>query len=106
MIEERVYVQRQPGVHILAAIFVSLLIVILALWLLGVMTVKHVDGGPVVITIDFAKAERASQDAADKTGEALERAGQELREKSRPAPAQPAQREPTNAAASPAAGAP
>ena len=98
MIEERVYVQRQPGAHILAAIFVSLLVVILAMWLMGVMTVKHPDGGPVVITIDFSKAERASEDAADKTGQALERAGQKLREKAAGAPAA---HEPKDAAAAP-----
>lgn len=84
MLEERVYIQRHPGAHILAALFVSLLIVLLAMWLMGIMTVEHPNGGPVVITIDFSKAERASQEAAEKTGEALERAGKELRKKSEP----------------------
>lgn len=86
MVEERIYIQRHPGAHILAALFVSLLIVLLAMWLMGIMTVEHPRGGPVVITIDFSKAERASQEAAEKTGEALERAGKELRQKSEPPP--------------------
>lgn len=89
MVEERIYIQRHPGAHILAAMFVSLLIVLLAMWLMGIMTVEHPGGGPVVITIDFSKAERASQEAAEKTGEALERAGKELRQKSEPPTAAP-----------------
>jgi hypothetical protein len=81
MVEERVYIQRSPGAHLLAAVFVSLLIIAAAMWAMGVMTVAHPAGGPIVITIDFSKAERASQEAVEKTGEALERAGHELRDK-------------------------
>ncbi len=103
MLEERVYVQRHPGAHILAALFVSLLIVLLAMWLMGIMTIEHPNGGPVVITIDFSKAERASHEAAEKTGEALERAGKELRKNSEPPPtAAP----PTTTANPPSAAAP
>jgi hypothetical protein len=87
MIEERVYVQRHAGAQILAALFVSLLVVILAFWLVGVLTVKHLEGGPVVITVDFSKVEQASHEAVEKTGEALERAGQDLRENAGAAPA-------------------
>lgn len=44
MVEERIYIQRHPGAHILAAMFVSLLIVLLAMWLMGIMTVEHPGG--------------------------------------------------------------
>ena len=86
MSEERVYVHRQPGVHILAALFVSLLIIVLAMWGMGMVDVAHPKDGSVVITVDFSKAERASHNAVDKTGQALEQAGKELREKAAQAP--------------------
>lgn len=81
MVEERVYIQRQPGLHIFSALFVSCLIVIAALWMMGVITFAHAQGGPVVITVDFSKAEQASEKAVEKTGEALENAGEKLRRK-------------------------
>lgn len=109
MLEERVYIQRNPGAQILAALFVSLLIILLAMWALGVMTVAHPNGGQVVITFDFSKAERASQKAAEKTGQALEQAGKELRQKSEASPSAgppPAQANSPDAAAPPAGSAP
>jgi hypothetical protein len=83
MVEQRVYIERRPGAHVLGAVLVSLIIIIGALWMMGVITVAK-NGSQVVITVDFSKAEKASQDAADKTGQALERAGEKLREKSHP----------------------
>jgi|SwirhisoilCB3_FD_contig_31_7830729_length_853_multi_5_in_0_out_0_1 hypothetical protein len=98
MLEERVYVQRQPGVHILSALFVSLLIIIAALWMMGVITVGHAQGGPVVITVDFSKAEQASEKAVDKTGQALENAGEKLRQKAHEPTAVPASEPPSGQA--------
>lgn len=80
MVEERIYVPRNPGLHILAAVSVSLAVMIVALWLMGVIEVSHPNGGPVVITVDISKAEQASKDAADKTGRALEHAGEKLQQ--------------------------
>jgi dissimilatory sulfite reductase (desulfoviridin) alpha/beta subunit len=99
MLEERVYVQRQPGLHILSALFVSVLIIIAALWMMGVITVAHAQGGPVVITVDFTKAEQASEKAVEKTGQALENAGEKLRQKAHePAAAVPASEPPSGQA--------
>jgi hypothetical protein len=98
MVEERVYVQRQPGLHILSALFISLLIIIAALWMMGVITFAHAQGGPVVITVDFSKAEQASEKAVDKTGQALENAGEKLQQKAHKPAAAPASEPPSGQA--------
>lgn len=97
MLEERVYVQRQPGLHIFSALFVSLIIIVAALWMMGVITFAHANGGPVVITVDFSKAEQASEKAVDKTGQALENAGENLRRKAHEPAAPPPASEPASA---------
>lgn len=98
MLEERVYVQRQPGLHIISALFVSLIIIVAALWMMGVINFAHASGGPVVITVDFSKAEQASEKAVDQTGRALENAGEKLRQKAHEPETPPPASEPASAA--------
>jgi hypothetical protein len=94
MVEERVYVQRGPSV---AGLFLGLIIVIAivigVLWGTGTMTVHRDAQNRVQITFDASQAEHAGDAALDKTGKALERAGEKIEQQAhKPQPSEPVQR--------------
>lgn len=94
MVEERVYVQRGPSA---AGLFLGLLIVVAivigVLWSTGAMTVHRDPQNRVQITFDASQAEHAGDDALDKTGKALEHAGERIQQQAhKPQPNSPVQR--------------
>lgn len=93
MIDERVYVARGPsGLGIFLAFVVVLLIVVGVLWGAGALVVGRDANNHLQVTFDTGRAEHAGDDVLDKTGKALEHAGENMqRQAHKPAPPQPAQ---------------
>ncbi|HVX14699.1 MAG TPA: hypothetical protein VHC22_26155 [Pirellulales bacterium] len=93
MVDERVYVARGPsGLGIFLAIVVVLLIVVGVLWGSGSLVVGHDANNRFQVTFDPGRAEHAGDDVLDKTGKALEHAGEKMqRQAHKPSPPQPAQ---------------
>jgi hypothetical protein len=94
MVEERIYVQRGPSA---AGLFLGLLIVVAivvgVLWGTGALTVGRDAHNRVQITLDPSQAEHAGDDVLDKTGKALENAGEKIQQQAhKPNPQEPAQR--------------
>ena len=94
MVEERVYVQRGPSA---AGLFLGLLIVVAVvvgvLWGTGALTVGRDAQDRVQVTFDPARAKHAGDDALDKTGKALENAGEKIqRQAHKPERQEPVQR--------------
>lgn len=90
MVEERVYVERGPS-----ALGVFLVIVVVAfvavgavLWGTGALVVNRDAQNRVQVTFDPARAEHAGDDALDKTGQALEDAGEKMQRQARKTDAQ------------------
>jgi ABC-type transporter Mla subunit MlaD len=94
MVEERVYVQRGPsGVGVLLGLIVVAAVVLAVLWGTGVMTVGRDAQNRLHITFDANQAEHAGDDVLDKTGKALEHAGERLeRQAHKPNTPEPVQR--------------
>jgi hypothetical protein len=95
MVEERVYVERGPsGLGIFLAIVILLMVIIGGvLWSSGALVVNRDAHNRVQVTFDPSRAENASDDMLDKTGKALEHAGQKIeRQAHTPAHDQPVKR--------------
>lgn len=85
MAEERVYVERGPsalGVF-LAIVVVAFLVVGGVLWSTGALLVNRDAQNRVQITYDPDRAEHAGDDALEKTGQALENAGDKIKRQAR-----------------------
>jgi len=79
MLEERVYVQRGPsGAGVLIGLIVVIAVIVAVAWGTGVMTVGRDAQNRVHVTFDANRAEHAGDDVLDKTGKALEHAGEKL----------------------------
>jgi hypothetical protein len=94
MVEERIYVQRGPSAAgVVVGLIVVAAVVLAVLWGAGVMTVRHDAQNRVQITFDGSQAEHAGDGMLDKTGKALEQAGEKIqRQAHQPTPPQPVQR--------------
>ena len=94
MVVERVYVNRGPsGLGLFLGLVLVLLIVVGVLWGTGALTVRHDPQNRVEITLDPSRAEHAGDNALDKTGKALENAGEKMqRQAHKPDVQSPAQR--------------
>lgn len=85
MVEERVYVERGSralGVF-LAVIVIAVLVVGGVLWSTGALVVDRDAQNRVRMTFDPARAEHAGDDALEKTGQALEKAGEKVKRQAR-----------------------
>jgi hypothetical protein len=85
MVEERVYVERGPsalGVF-LAIIVIAFLVVGGVLWSTGALVVGRDAQNRLQVTFDPARAENAGDDALEKTGQALEDAGEKIKRQAR-----------------------
>lgn len=95
MVEERVYVERGPsglGIFLALVVIVSL-VVVGVLWGSGALVVNRDAQNRVQVTFDPSQAENAGNDALDKTGKALEHAGEKMeRQAHKPATERPIQR--------------
>jgi hypothetical protein len=95
MVEERVYVERGPsglGIFLALVVIVSL-VVVGVLWGTGGLTVNRDAQNRVQVTFDPSRAQNAGNDALDKTGRALEHAGQKIeRQAHKPTNERPVQR--------------
>lgn len=95
MVEERVYVERGPtGLGIFLGLIVVVLVVVVGvLWGTGALVVGRDAQDRVQITYDPARAEHAGDDMLDKTGKALEHAGEKIeRQAHKPNTERPVQR--------------
>lgn len=94
MVEERVYVQRGPsGLGVFLGLVIVVAVVLAVLWGTGVMTVGRDAQNRVHVTFDARQADHAGNDMLDKTGKALEHAGQKLeRQAHKPNAPEPVQR--------------
>lgn len=85
MVEERVYVERGPsalGVF-LAIVVVAFIVVGAVLWSTGALIVNRDPQNRVQVTYDPARAEHAGDNALEKTGQALENAGEKIKRQAR-----------------------
>lgn len=83
MVEERVYVERGPsGLGLLIGLLVVVGIVVGVLWGTGALTMQRDAQNRVEITLDPSRAEHAGDDVLDKTGKALENAGEKMQRQS------------------------
>lgn len=79
MVEERIYVQRGPsGVGLFLGLLVAVAIIVAVLWGTGALTVRHDPQNRVEISLDPSQAEIASNRMLDKTGKAIESAGEKI----------------------------
>ena len=79
MADERVYVERGPsGAGLFLGLLVVFAIVVGVLWGTGALTVQRGPQDRVEVTFDPNRAEHAGDDMLDKTGQALERAGEKI----------------------------
>ncbi|HWB14212.1 MAG TPA: hypothetical protein VG826_33605 [Pirellulales bacterium] len=94
MVEERVYVERGPSaVGVLLGLIVVVAVVLAVLWGTGAMTVGRDPQNRFQITFDARQAEHAGDGMLDKTGKALEHAGEKLeRQAHKPNAPEPVQR--------------
>lgn len=85
MTEERVYVERGPSAlgMFLAIIVIAFLVVGGVLWGTGALVINRDPQNRVQMTFDPDRAERAGDDALEKTGQALESAGEKLKRQAR-----------------------
>lgn len=95
MVEERVYVERGPsglGIFLALVVIVSL-VVVGVLWGSGALVVNRDAQNRVQVTFDPSRAENTGNDVLDKTGKALEHAGEKMeRQAHKPANDRPTQR--------------
>ena len=94
MLEERVYVQRGPSAAgLLLGLLIVVAVIVGVLWGTGAMTVNRDAQNRVQITLDASQAEHASDKVLDKTGKALENAGEKIqRQANKPTPQEPVHR--------------
>jgi hypothetical protein len=94
MVEERVYVDRGvSGVGLFLGLLLVVAIVGGVLWATGALEVRRDPQNRVEITLDPSRAEHAGDDVIDKTGKALESAGEKMQRQTHRAPTeQPARR--------------
>lgn len=79
MASERIFVQGGPsGVGLFVGLLAVVAIVVAVLWGTGALTVQRGPQDRVEVTFDPDRAEHAGDDVLDKTGKALERAGEKM----------------------------
>lgn len=77
--QERVYVDRgTSGGGLFLGLLAVVVLAVGALWATGVLTVQRPAEGRVEVTFDSSKVKESSKQAMQKTGAALEHAGQKL----------------------------
>ncbi|HEV3342975.1 MAG TPA: hypothetical protein VG125_21555 [Pirellulales bacterium] len=93
MVDEKICVRRgRSAAGVLLGLIVVVAVVLAVLWGTGVMKVRH-DAHGVQITFDATQAEHAGDGMLDKTGKALEQAGEKLeRQAHKPKAPQPIER--------------
>lgn len=81
MSDERIYVERSPsGVGLFLGLLVVVAIIAAVLWGTGALTVRRGPQDRVQVTFDPGQAEQAGDEMLDKTGKALERAGDKIQQ--------------------------